>query len=117
MTPPVNRMPADPTANAAPRLLNNAPLQLFEVVRSATVMAPGVVGKVSVNVAPVKATELLFARTICKVDTPVFGRIGLVRNDLEMVGAARTVISAVAAVPLDPAEGPPAGMVLPKCLR
>ena len=93
------------------------PLQLLVVVTLATVIAPGERGKVSVNVAPVNATELLFARTICKVDTPVTGRIGLVKKDLVMVGAASTVMSSVAAVPLDPAAGPvtvkpPAGMVL-----
>ena len=110
-------MPAELTAKAAPRLLFKMPLQLLVVVTLATVIAPGERGKVSVNVAPVNATELLFARTICKVDTPVTGRIGLVKNDLVMVGAASTVMSSVAAVPLDPATGPvtvkpPAGMVL-----
>lgn len=98
-------------------MLFKVPLQLLVAVRSASVMAPGAVGKVSVKVAPVMATELLLVNTISKVDTPVVGRIGLVKKDLLIVGAASTVMSSVAAVPLDPAAGPvtvkpPAGMVL-----
>lgn len=85
--------------------------------RSAKVIAPGAVGKVSIKVAAVNATELLFDKTICKVDVPVFGKIGLVKNALLMVGAANTVMSSVATVPLDAATGPvtvkpPTGMVL-----
>ena len=102
MTPPFNWIPAEPTIRAAPRLLSSEPPQLLLVVRSASVMAPGVMGKVSVNVAPVSATRLLLASTICKVDTPVFDRIGLVRNDLVMVGrvsTARLALTPVASSP------------------
>lgn len=102
---------------AAPRLLSRDPLQLFVVTISANVIAPGAAGNVSINVAPVRATELLFESTICSVDTPVFGRIGLVKKDLEIVGDASTVILALVAVPFDAAAGPvmvksPALMVL-----
>lgn len=117
MMPPVSCTPVDPTASAAPRLFKSEPLQLLVVVRPATVMAPGVVGNVSMNVAPVRSVGLLLASTICNCDTPVFGRIGLVRNDLVMVGGASTVISSAAAVPLDAPAGtatvkPPIGIVL-----
>ena len=86
-------------------------------MRSATVIAPGAVGNVSVKVAPVNATGLLFANMICSVETPVVGRIGLVRKDLVMVGGASTVMVALVAVPFDAAAGPvtvkfPAAMVL-----
>jgi hypothetical protein len=106
ITPPDNWIPAEPTANAAPRLLNNVPLQLFVTIVSAKVIAPGVIGNVSINVAPVRATELLFDNTICNVDTPVFGRIGLVKKDLEIAGDDSTVILAFVAVPFDAAAGP-----------
>ena len=80
-------------------------------------MAPGAIGNVSINVAPVSATELLFDNTICSVDTPLFGSIGLVKNDLDIVGDDNTVILALVAVPLEAAAGPvmvksPALMVL-----
>lgn len=87
-------------------MLSRDPLQLFVVTVSANVIAPGVIGNVSVNVAPVRATELLFESTICNVETPVFGRIGLVKNDLEIVGDASTVILALVAVPFDATAGP-----------
>ena len=106
IVPPDNCTPAEPIAKAAPRLLNNEPLQLFVVVRSDTVIAPGVVGNVSVKVALVSAIGLLLSSTICKVDTPVLGKIGLVKNDLVIVGGVITVILAVAAVPFDDADGP-----------
>jgi hypothetical protein len=98
-------------------LFNNVPLQLFVVVVFANVMTPGVVGNVSTKVAPVRATELLLDNTICKVDMPVLGKIGLVRNDLLTAGEDKTVILAVAGVPFDAAAGPvmvksPAFMVL-----
>lgn len=117
IVPPASLMPTAPTANAAPALFVKVPPQVLDVVRSARVMAPGVVGKTSVNVAPVRATELPFSSKTFKVVTPVTGRIGLVRNDLVIVGAASTVMSSVAALPLDAAAGPvtvkpPAGMVL-----
>jgi hypothetical protein len=81
------------------------------------VIAPGVVGNVSVNVAPVSATELLFDSTICSVDTPLLGSIGLVKNDLDIAGEDSTVILALVGVPFDAAAGPvmvksPALMVL-----
>lgn len=117
IVPPVNRIPAEPTASAAPALLSNDPAQVFVVTRSATVMTPGAVGNVSVKVAAVKATELLLDKMICSVDTPETGRIGLVKKDLVIVGAARTVMSSVAAVPFEAAAGPvtvnpPTGIVL-----
>jgi hypothetical protein len=99
-------MPAAPTDSAAPRLLSSDPPQLFVVTVSANVITPGAVGKVSINVAPVKATELLFESTIWRVDTPVFGRIGLVKKDLLILGEASTVILALVAVPFDAAAGP-----------
>jgi hypothetical protein len=85
------------------------------VTISASVIAPGVVGNVSMNVAPVRATELLFASTICSVDTPVLGKIGLAEKDLEIVGATSTVILALVAVPFDAGPvtvNPPALIVL-----
>ena len=117
ITPAFNLMPSAPAANAVFKLLTSVPPQVFVKTRSAKVIAPGTVGKVSINVAAVNATELLFDKTICKVDVPVFGKIGLVKNALLTVGAANTVISSVAAVPLDATTGPvtvkpPTGMVL-----
>ena len=118
MVPPVNLIPAAPTASAAPALFSNEPAQVLLVVSGlATVIAPGVVGKVSVKVAAVSATELLLFNTMLNVETPVTGKIGLTENDLVTVGAASTVMLAVASVPLDAAAGPvtvkpPTGMVL-----
>ena len=106
IVPPDNCTPAELIAKAAPRLLNNEPLQLFVVVRSDKVSAPGVVGNVSVKVALMSAIGLLLTSTICKVDTPVLGKIGLVKNDLVMVGGVITVMLAVAAVPFVAADGP-----------
>lgn len=83
-------------------MLSSEPPQLLVVVRSATVMAPGVMGKVSVNVAPVSGTALLLPSTICKVDVPVFDRIGLVKNDLVMVGRASTARLALTPVASSP---------------
>lgn len=110
-------MPVEPTSRAAPKLLSRVPLQLFVVAVFASVIAPGIVGNVSMNVAPVRATELLFESTICRVDIPVFGKIGLVKKDLVTVGEARTLILALAAVPFVAAAGPvmdkpPTSMVL-----
>jgi hypothetical protein len=98
-------------------LLSNVPLQLFVVTVSAKVIAPGVVGNVSIKVAPVRATELLFDNTICNADTPVFGSMGLAKKDLVITGDDSTVILAFVAVPFDAAAGPvmvksPALMVL-----
>ena len=114
-------MPTSFVANVVLALLTKVPPQVLVIVVFAIVIAPGAVGNTSVNVGPsvgpVSATELLLDRTIRKVDTPVTGKIGLVKKDLVITGAARTVMSSVAAVPLDPATGPvtvkpPAGMVL-----
>lgn len=114
-------MPTSFVANAVLALLTKVPPQVLVIVVLAIVIAPGAVGNTSVNVGPsvgpVSATELLLDRTIRKVDTPVTGKIGLVKKDLVITGAASTVMSSVAAVPLDPATGPvtvkpPAGMVL-----
>ena len=79
IVPPVSLMPREPTAGAAvPKLFCSVPVQLLVVFRSATVMAPGAVGKASTNVAPVKATELPLNSVITKVVVPVVGKIGLV---------------------------------------
>lgn len=64
MVPAVRRTPAEPTARAAPRLSTSDPPHELVVVRLATVRAPGVVGNVSVNVAPVRATVLPLDSTI-----------------------------------------------------
>jgi hypothetical protein len=117
MVPPAKRIPGEPTARAVPLSFSSDPLQLFVVVRSAIVIAPGVVGNVSVKVTEVRAVGLLFESTICNVDTPLFGSIGLVTNDLVTAGGASIVISWVAAVPFDAATGPvtvklPTGIVL-----
>ena len=114
-------MPTSFVANAVLALFTKVPPQVLVTVIFAIVIAPGAVGKTSLNVGPiaepVSATELPLESTIRKVDTPVTGKIGLVKKDLVITGAASTVMSSVAAVPLDPATGPvtvkpPAGMVL-----
>ena len=78
IVPPVNLIPAEPAARAVARLFCSVPVQLLVVFRSATVMAPGAIGKVSTNVALVKATELLLNSVITSVVVPVPGKIGLV---------------------------------------
>ena len=78
IVPPVNLIPAEPRAKAEARLFCSVPEQLLVVAKSATVIAPGAVGKVSTNVAPVKATELPLNSVITKVVVPVVGKIGLV---------------------------------------
>lgn len=117
IVPPANLTLLLPTASAALAASVKVPLHVLPAVVFARVIAPGVVGKVSVNVAAVSAAELLFAITICSVDAPVAGKIGLAKNDFVTVGGANTVMSAVAAVPLKAAAGPvtvnpPIGMVL-----
>lgn len=115
MVPPLSCMPSEPTAKAPPRLFSKLPPQVLLVTRSNTVMAPGVVGKVSVKAALVKAAGLLLLSVICKLDTPLTGKMGLLKNALVTVGRANTVMLASADVPLE--AGPatvksPAAMVL-----
>jgi hypothetical protein len=96
-------MPGSPAASAPLALSVNVPPHVFAVVTgAATVMAAGEVGKVSVNVTPVRAV-LVFGFVIVNVSVefPV-GAIELGEKDLLMDGGAMTVIDALAEFPVPP---------------
>ena len=104
--PPFRRIPAEPTTKAVLRLLSTVPAQLLLTTVSNKVIAPGAVGKVSTKLAAVKATELLLESTIRSTELAVLGKIGLLINDLLMLGGPSTVTSATAGVPLLAMAGP-----------
>src|SRR4029077_12324502 len=58
IVPPVTRMPTSPAPSAPPPESVSVPPQVFEVVVSKSVIAPGATGKVSVNASPVNAVPL-----------------------------------------------------------
>ena len=96
-------------------MFSRLPLQVLLVTKSASVKAPGLTGKVSVNAALVNAVELLLDSVICSAATPLPGKMGLLKNVLLMVGVANTVMLASAEVPLEAGPAtvkPPAGMLL-----
>ena len=113
IAPLISCMPTSPAFNKVPLLSCSVPPQVFVVVVLAKVIGPGavgVVGKVSVNVAPTKVTALLLNKVIVSVEIPP-ALIEVGENDLIIVGLASTSILALvgnALLPLGVISPPPA---------
>ena len=112
IVPPVSIMPTSPTEIVPPELSLKVPPHVFDVVVLMSVIAPGVVGNMSVNVAPVKAVGVRFASVIVKV-VLVFVATGLVEK-LLLISGTGTDNVALAEALLEPAlvVSPPTGIVL-----
>jgi hypothetical protein len=88
------------------------PPQVFVTVVFAKVIAPGAVGKISVNVALVNVSAFVFVNVICNNDVPV-GLIVLGVNSFTIEGLANTLTGALTANALfpDTVTRPPTAIV------
>ena len=111
--PPFNLTPTFPADNVPLILLLTTPPQVLVIAVLATVKAPGVVGKVSVNDAALNVTAFELNRVMVSVETPP-ALIVVGEKDLVIVGWARMAIVALAAKALSPSGvlSAPAGSVL-----
>lgn len=112
MLPPTNFKSTEPTAKAALLVCVNVPPQVLVTVALANVIAPGDVGKTSVNVALVNVSAFVLVRVIRKTDVPV-GLIVLGVNTFTIEGLANTLMGAFTANALLPTlvTRPPAAIV------
>ena len=100
--PPVRLTPADPAANTPPALFCRVPAHVLVVVNGvATVIAAGVVGKVSVKATPVSATLAAFDSVMVSVDL-VPGPMLLGENDLATIGRAVSSTAVLEGAPAAP---------------
>ena len=95
--PPTSLTAVLPAASTAPPASLSVPPQPLVMVVSARVMAPGVVGNTSVNVAPVMALLPLAAGLLSVIVSVLgpFGITGLGENALAIVGGVITSSGAV----------------------
>ena len=94
IVPPTNLMPVLPAARVAPAASVSVPPQPLVTTASNKIMLPGepsaILGKMSVNVADVKASDVGFDKVIERVDE-VFCATVLGAKDLLIDGAGLTV--------------------------
>jgi hypothetical protein len=97
ISPLLSLMPKSPAAKVPPLWSCKVPPQVFVVVKGVATTRPGagVVGKVSVNVAPLRVASFELLSVIVSVEIPL-GPIGLGEKLLTIVGRARIVKLAVA---------------------
>jgi hypothetical protein len=112
IVPPVNLMPTSPIEIVPPELSASVPPQVLEVVVLMSVIAPGMVGNTSVNVAPVRAVGVRLASVIVKV-VLVLVATGLTEKLLLMSGTGTESVALAEAL-LEPAlvVSLPTGIVL-----
>ena len=99
--PPVNLALALPIASGTPALSVSVPPQELVDVAEASVIAPGVVGKVSVKLTMLSVPAMLLLSVRVSVETPLSAMVaGL--NDLVMAGLVPTARVALALLPAPP---------------